>query len=783
MTKDSYELAAMELLEEALNQPSDQRETFIQESDAPETTKERALELLWVNKSAPSLVRTGAAKDIDADEPVPERIGSYRILRLLERGGMGAVYLGERAEGDFDHVAAIKLIKAGLLSESVIERFRRERQILANLSHNNIARLFDGGQTDNGSPYIVMEFVEGSALSHWIRDTKPTLDERLKLFREICDAVGFAHQNLIIHRDLTPSNILVTPLNEAKLIDFGIAKPHEEENDNPENSLGAFSLTPGFAAPERSSGASANTLTDIYSLGKILQLLVDNSDRPELDAIAQKAAHNDPNMRYKTAENLANDVKRYQDGFPIGAYASGGWYRISKFVRRQKLAVGATAAFAIVLIGGLVTTSWAYNQAEQARAEAELRFGEVRTIAKTLMFDVFDEVSQVPGSTNARILLAETSQEYLDSLAETKAGNPDILLDAAMGYFRLARVTGSSTGATLGKVREGRALYDKARSLLQELHNQHPERQDIAGSLGRVVSIVAGEKLYVDGDPKGARKDAELARKLLSDLDKLDEDTARALGVAYHFQGESYAWENDAENASKAYTEGIQHLSGLSPSLAKSGKVQRSLAGLNAMQGQALNVMGRNDDAIEALQKATQLRRIAAEGSSNAPDDIRNLTIALYFLGQTQLQAGKLSQANKSSSEALALSEQSMAKSPNDYGPRELFTGMAMLKGQILAKQKNYTAAISLARKAIAANRRLLVQADNSLAGKMGMAARLKEASEIHFAAKNEIEACRSVREALSLYAEYEETKKLPEADRKSYQEPLQKSMKRCTGS
>ncbi|MEL7447194.1 MAG: serine/threonine-protein kinase, partial [Pseudomonadota bacterium] len=254
-TDPAIEREAMAALEEALDLPSDERRDFVRSKPSlSQAVKDRATALLQsIDAPVSSLLTGGASAELE-DEAVPDQIGAYRILRLIGRGGMGNVYLGERAAQDFDHAVAIKVIKKRLINPHLIERFRAERQILADLNHPNIARLFDGGETEAGAPYFVMEFVDGVPLNQWIELASRSLEERIQVFLQICAAVETAHQRLIIHRDLTPPNILITPQNVVKIIDFGIARSEQSDHEGKDSSFGH---TPGFAAPELASHGAA----------------------------------------------------------------------------------------------------------------------------------------------------------------------------------------------------------------------------------------------------------------------------------------------------------------------------------------------------------------------------------------------------------------------------------------------------------------------------------------------------------------------------------------------
>src|SRR5262249_49939343 len=207
---------------------------------------------------------------------IGERIGAYAIVKELGRGGMGAVYLAERADGQFEKYVAIKVLKRGTDTDEVLARFRDERQILANLEHPNITRLLDAGTTPDGLPYFVMEFIEGTPITSFVQQRNPDLSDRLKLFLKVCSAVDVAHQNHIIHRDIKPANVLVQQNGEPKLLDFGIAKLLRGGNDSDTTVAAERRLTPMYAAPEQTEGRSITVRTDVYSLGALLQELLTN---------------------------------------------------------------------------------------------------------------------------------------------------------------------------------------------------------------------------------------------------------------------------------------------------------------------------------------------------------------------------------------------------------------------------------------------------------------------------------------------------------------------------
>ncbi|MBL8187883.1 MAG: serine/threonine protein kinase, partial [Acidobacteria bacterium] len=480
------------------------------------------------------------------DNYVGRNIGPYHVVKLLGQGGMGAVYLAERADAEFYRQVALKIVRRGMDSNFVLKRFRMERQILATLEHPNIAQLLDGGTTADGLPYFVMEYVQGQPLTEYCDSSGISLTERLKLFLFVCAAVQHAHQKLIIHRDLKPSNILVTAEGIPKLLDFGIAKlldPALSPTPVTRTQTSMRLMTPDYASPEQVRGLPVTTASDVYALGVILFELLTGArpyqfetyspaeieraicdteiERPsalaermndeggrmnlvarlfhhssfiphrsslrgDLDNIVLMALRKEPERRYQSVEQLAEDIRCYLQGRPISARRESALYRTGKFVRRNKLAVAAATLVFFSLLGGIVTTTRAARiaESERARAEANLaeaqaqraeadrqrliaeeqrtraeaeaaeanlqrqiaeaqhaeadaqrrnaetqqeraerRFAQVRKLANTFLFDFHDKIAALPGSTEAREMVVKTALEYLDSLAKEAEGD------------------------------------------------------------------------------------------------------------------------------------------------------------------------------------------------------------------------------------------------------------------------------------------------------------------------------------------------------------------------
>lgn len=505
MSTDSTEIRAMTLMSQALDYPSNQRVDWVKKACQEDPALlAHVLALLEIDSATDNRVlRTGGAGQDIRDTPDPEQIGPYRVVELIGRGGMGAVYKATRDIENFDHTVAIKVIKPGAMASILVKRFQRERQTLANLKHPNIAQLYDGGQTDDGAPYIVMEYIDGEPLSEWSNNRALNLEDRLWLFRDLCNAVRHAHQSLIIHRDLTPSNVIVTQTGTVKLIDFGIAKPYTENETGHSAQVGlstaSLSFTPGFAAPEREHESAPNTLSDIYSLGKLLEDLVSNQPLPpDLKAIIGKSTAYAPENRYPSVDSLMNDLDNLHAHKPVEARNGGTLYRLGKFMHRQRLAVSTASIFVICLSAALANTMVQYQRADRERIAADRRFEDVRELAKFMMFDLYDTLLETPGNTRAIELLAAKSQTYLESLSTDTRASIDISLEAGLGFKRLADIFGNPINQNLGRRGEAGIMLDKAQAHLEDLLSMHTGNTEVMRALAEVKFANAVHKYVAD---------------------------------------------------------------------------------------------------------------------------------------------------------------------------------------------------------------------------------------------------------------------------------------------
>lgn len=498
MTPDLWK-RVKSIYQAALDRPRAEREVYAREAcgeDAALLAEVLALLAAPQDASGPIGGIVGeAAAELDMALEDHERIGPYRLLGVIGRGGMGHVYLAERADDEFEQRVAIKMANWLGGGRELTERFQLERQILANLEHPNIARLLDGGRTAAGVPYLVMEYVDGESIADYGKSGELSLPARLELFLKICEAIQYAHQQLVIHRDIKPSNVLITQDGTPKLLDFGIAKLMEPGDDAALTRADSRVLTPQYASPEQLLGAPVTTSTDVYGLGLLLYQLLsgtlpfdlssktspeiqelvcqtepaapsraaaDTGDRPraaylkgDLDNIVMMALRKDPERRYTTVKEFADDIRNYLEDMPVKARSDSWAYRSGKFLRRHRLAAAATVAV-VIGITGLTAYYTAQLAAERDRALEERRVAENTTNFLVDLFNVASPEESLGATITAREVLDQGAVKIRDELKE------DDTIRARMLH-------------TIGRVYERLGLYDDAQTLMEEavtLHRQ-----------------------------------------------------------------------------------------------------------------------------------------------------------------------------------------------------------------------------------------------------------------------------------------------------------------------
>lgn len=664
-----------------------------------------------------SAARSLSVEQVKPNEPddnlIGRRIGAYRVISLIGRGGMGSVYLAERDDAQFYQQVAIKIIKRGMDTDFIRDRFLRERQILAGLDHPHIARLVDGGTTVDGLPYFVMERVEGVAITDYCEGNKLSIAERLKLFRQVCAAVQHAHQKLVAHCDLKPSNILVNRDGAPKLLDFGVAKLLAPDASETRTATGQRMLTPDYASPEQVRGQTITTSADIYSLGVVLYELLTNrrlrqfktaspaeieraicetepakpSDAvnletasagkwpkqlaDDLDNIVMMAMRKEPERRYQSVEQFSEDIRRHLEGLPVIARADTFRYRAGKFIRRHRLAGAAFAIVLLSLLGGIFATTRAARVARAERERAERRFTQVRKLSNTFLFDFHDKIRNLPGSTEAREMVVRTALEYLDSLAQEAAGDPEIEWELAAAYQKVGDAQGDPWTPNLGHTAAAMASYRKSLGLAERLvaqgHAELKMRRLLAENYFKL-----GALLSESGDKMEAQA---TLRRGVSVADALAQQTGEEndfrLLTNFHVRiGNTRLDTGDAVGGLESYRQ-AQQVAERCVRAFPTHSARYSLAVANNHVGEGLLVKG---DLVGAFEQFRRSESIDEELVKELPANLgyrRHLHITYGWLGvlsgdPRRINLGVLTAARRYYEKALAIAEELAAADPKN---------------------------------------------------------------------------------------------------------------------
>ncbi|HEV3201527.1 MAG TPA: protein kinase, partial [Bryobacteraceae bacterium] len=536
------------------------RTRYFAEHDIDESTRHEVEALLKFDSGASEFllhdISIAAARALPQLEGKGWRCGPYRLLDLIGRGGMGAVYLAERADGEVTQQVAVKLLPPGA-GDPQRERFLQERQILASLAHPNIARMLDAGHLDNGQPFLAMEYVDGKPIDVFAANL--SVREKIALFQKVCAAVAYLHRNLVVHRDLKPSNILVTAEGDPKLLDFGIAKILDLATDS--TMTGMRMLTPDYASPEQVTGGRVSTATDIYSLGAVLYRLLTGKPAHEFEdhspeAIAQvvtgrevtrpsrwspelkgdlefillKALRKDPQERYATVEQFAEDLQAFLESRTVRARSGNAWYRTRKFVRRYWVTVTAAAVVIASLSVGLYV-------ANRQRMIAEHRFSQLRQLAHQVIFDLEAELAGLPGAINARKKLVATATQYLAGLGADASNDKDLAQEVAQSYMHVARIQGVPAWNNLGEYAEAEESLRKADRLLDSVLAADPHNRN---ALWLSANVAHDRATAADaaGWPEQVVASAAKARERFDELVRLGNLTRKEINGATYIYGD-----------------------------------------------------------------------------------------------------------------------------------------------------------------------------------------------------------------------------------------------------
>jgi serine/threonine protein kinase len=636
--------------------------------------------------------------------------GHYKIIREIGHGGMGAVFLAERADGEFNQQVALKIVRQTIVSNETEQHFRRERQILASLNHPNIGKLLDGGVSEMGEPFLAMEFVEGKTLLEFAENLP--VEEKLRLFLKVCAAVAFAHRNLVVHRDLKPSNILVNESGEPKLLDFGLAKILDENLSNENQTATVFrAFTPAYAAPEQLCGNPVTTVSDIYSLGVVLYELL-SGEKPfhfegksieeiiktirgteprspsgsrkskfqnlkfhgDLDKIVLMALRKEPERRYKSVEAFSDDIERYLKGLPVQARPNTFKYRAAKFFQRNKMAVFAAGIVILALLSGLTIALWQANLARKERDRAEKRFNDVRKLSGSLLFEITPRIERLPGSTGAREILVKRALEYLDNLARESQTDPALQSELASAYEKVGDLQGNPQKPNLSDFAGAVSSYEKANQIRQNLP---PTNENLSLLAKNFIQMSAVR--YVQNDVHGSLENSAEALRIYENLTANSDSSELKIAFieAQIDNAQIYADNNQYKTAIPLFRRVLDSLAKTDQTAQESRRLTVKARSLFA---NALSWDGNQTEAENEISKAVADSESLAE---TYPNDVNirqqlwrtyaltssiyegfNNRLALDFAGKTLKLAEKALESDDADTQA----KQNLAKAFSRFG-------------------------------------------------------------------------------------------------------------------
>jgi tetratricopeptide (TPR) repeat protein len=673
--------------------------------------------------------------------PAEGRVGSYRLVSQLGKGGMGEVWLAERADEAYSKKVAIKFISGFGGNREAAEWFRRERQALAKLEHPHIARLLDGGETADGRPYLVMEYVDGVPIDEYCEGK--TLDEVLDLFLQVCAAVEHAHRALIVHRDIKPANVLVTAAGESRLLDFGIAKEvaATEEEKAQQTTTQAYTLH--YASPEQMEGSDITVASDVYSLGALLyrllsgrvphadtnsalgqlqaiqttqpqkpsRVVLDNAKIPDgerrrrarrlhgdLDDIVLKCLRREPALRYGSARELAEDIGRYRAHQPVLARKGSAAYRASRYLRRHWLGVAAAAAVLLTLAGGLYSTYVQKLEAERQRALAQKRFDLSRALVNEVLFEFQDELADVPGTIEARRRLVQQARKYLDRVAEDAQDDAGLLADLSRTERRLGEIAGDPIAPNIGDTTAAFQHYGKAVAQARRAVQLQPRNNEARVALARALYSQATLYFWADDLSRAEKIHLEalpLARALAREAPSLE--TRRQLSGTLMGLADVYFWSSKYELALKTYDEACAPMYG---ERSDSFGVRDAVAVCLTRRADALAWLERYPEAEKAIAGARRMyERMRAEQPGNL-NVVHSMLIVLNKQGEILGWMGKAQASLQAYSESLAIAEPMHRKDPADLRSARNLALAYNKHGDGLLEVKRFDEAISDYRKA-----------------------------------------------------------------------------------
>jgi non-specific serine/threonine protein kinase/serine/threonine-protein kinase len=691
-----------------------------------------------------------------------DRLGVYTIVQKIDEGGMAAVYQGVRDDAEFRKLVAIKILKAGMDTQFILDRFYKEKQILAHLDHPNIAKLLDGGTTPDGRPYFVLEFIAGLPIDVYCKERHLSIDDRLRLIQKVSGAVEYAHQNLIVHRDLKPRNILVMDDGTPKLLDFGIAKILSDEREL--TMTGVRLMTPEYASPEQIRGESISTMTDVYCLGVILYELLTGGRpfrattapelaslivgtepkrpstavrsaehgaplpcdsahvrrwadrlRGDLDKIVLKAMHADPQRRYRSIGDFSTDIDRYFARQPVQAVGDDLSYRARKFVARHRTGVFATLAVVLSLLAGLIVVQREAMIARKQHAMSEQRAREIRRLANSLIFDLHDAIQSLPGATPIRATLMDRAANALDSLSSSAPNDAAIQRELAGAYQRLAEVQGAPLQPNLGNTSAALASYRKAQASLDRLHAASPSDLDLTRSLATVCWEM-GMIFSRQGDRRNrdefGRRALEL-REIAARARPETLESKRDLAMAYYMRGHMAVEAGNLEAARHARRQSYELWESVltaNPDDARAPyEVALAAKNLAAVEQRFQDLPA----ATQLLERARELDQRRATASPQDAGAQLDLSFDLSELAELSIRTGDLRGAAERYRQARTIREELLGRDPGNQRLKDRTSYILSREGRVQQRLHRFPEAGRAFQRALILRRELAADQTN----------------------------------------------------------------------
>lgn len=679
---------------------------------------------------------TPRAANATEQNPLPDamRLGPYRVSPLIEGDAPGGLYRGERCDGLFEQVVAIKLLRSDVATDH--ERFVSERRTLSRLQHPNIAQLLDGGVAETGVSYIVMEHLEGVPVTQYADEHASNPRERLALLRCAAVAVEYAHQNLIAHGEIGVANVQVSRTGVVKLLDFGLAALRGEHE-------------------------ACDVAGDIAALGELLAVLLAADLDADLEAIIERARNVDRLQRYASVTEFIDDLDRYVTSRPVRARAPTWRYIAGRNIARHRwIVAGVTAAVLALLIGGIVATVL-YLRAERLTREATSRFDDVRHLANFMLFDLYDRMGRVPGSVDVRRELADHGRSYLATLAAIPGASPDLTLEAAEGHARLGEVLGSPGSFNLGQPQAAKQNLAVAQLMLEGLRARAPLRNDVAVALARVLLLNAAILSSKDFDAKQAVKLAVDARSLCDEVLTRDPHDVEAMLLRWRSEntlGNALGWQNHMPEV-VALMRAQLTLSRFIPAQPQYS-VERNLleATSGNMLGDALYYTHDFNGALAAYRGAAALLENARRSEREAPhpqaDDPRYIeALGLIYWGEGGLLSDieRLTEADSALTRSTSMLERSIDYGTNDRTER-LLQSVRLQHALVLSSLGQHARAVALGEASITNREHRLEQQPGDRERHRDLAVGLRPLGDVYFAAHLPRAACATFQRAATIW-------------------------------